>query len=245
MVLSATAAALLDDGAAAARLYPLFAPLARYYAGDGSGLVFSHGALARLGGEMALTAGRAEDAVAHFRQAITMNSRIGARPFTALSRFGLARALSVGQPPAPAGISEAAEMAARAAEEFRRLDMPGPLARATLLAERLTAARRCASPLTGRETEVAGYVAEGLSNRQIATRLVLSERTVETHVRAILGKLGLRRRTEIAAWALRGHPRSSRSENGQVTGNRSPRRRGLQRMTARGAMRLGIAAAGL
>ena len=47
----------------------------------------------------------------------------------------------------------------------------------------------------------AGHVAGGLSNREIAERLVLSERTVETHVQHILTKLGFRSRTQIAAWA--------------------------------------------
>jgi DNA-binding NarL/FixJ family response regulator len=42
-----------------------------------------------------------------------------------------------------------------------------------------------------------------MSNRQIAERLVLSERTVETHVRSILAKLGYSTRTEIATWSLR------------------------------------------
>ena len=55
--------------------------------------------------------------------------------------------------------------------------------------------------LTGREREVAGLIGEGLSNRAIAERLVVSERTVETYVSSILTKLGFSARTQIAAWA--------------------------------------------
>jgi DNA-binding NarL/FixJ family response regulator len=62
---------------------------------------------------------------------------------------------------------------------------------------------RAASPLSPRESEVAGLVGLALSNRQIAERLVLSERTVETHVRSILAKLGYSTRTEVATWSLR------------------------------------------
>ncbi|MFC8042862.1 ATP-binding protein [Nocardia sp. NPDC057353] len=53
--------------------------------------------------------------------------------------------------------------------------------------------------LTPREREVAAWVAEGLTNRQIAEKLVLSTRTVEGHVEHLLRKLGLRRRVELAA----------------------------------------------
>jgi DNA-binding NarL/FixJ family response regulator len=56
-------------------------------------------------------------------------------------------------------------------------------------------------PLTRREQEVAQLVAQGLSNKQIATQLVLSQRTAESHVENILRKLGFTSRTQIATWA--------------------------------------------
>jgi DNA-binding CsgD family transcriptional regulator len=61
---------------------------------------------------------------------------------------------------------------------------------------------RSASPLTPRETEVARLLARGLSNKQIAAELVVSERTVHAHVYRILGKLGLSSRSKVAAWAV-------------------------------------------
>ncbi len=51
-----------------------------------------------------------------------------------------------------------------------------------------------------REAEVAHLVAEGLSNKQIGSRLFISERTVATHVGNILNKLGFNSRAQIAAW---------------------------------------------
>jgi DNA-binding NarL/FixJ family response regulator len=62
-------------------------------------------------------------------------------------------------------------------------------------------AQQAFAGLTGREREVAGLIGEGQSNRAIADRLVVSERTVETYVSSILAKLGVTARTQIAAWA--------------------------------------------
>jgi two-component system response regulator DevR len=57
--------------------------------------------------------------------------------------------------------------------------------------------------LTGREHQVLGLIADGLSNRQIATRLDLAEKTVKNYVSSVLAKLGLERRTQAAVYGDR------------------------------------------
>jgi DNA-binding NarL/FixJ family response regulator len=72
-------------------------------------------------------------------------------------------------------------------------------------------APRIEGELTAREREVLELLGEGLSNQGIAERLSISPRTAEHHVGRILGKLGLQRRTEAAAYALRESGRPSPS----------------------------------
>ncbi len=57
--------------------------------------------------------------------------------------------------------------------------------------------------LTTRETEIVGFVKQGLSNRVIASKIKRSENTVRNHLRNIMGKLGLKNRVQLATLALK------------------------------------------
>ena len=59
------------------------------------------------------------------------------------------------------------------------------------------------SSLSPRETEVASLIGRGLTNKQIAAALFVSERTAENHVQHILLKLDFSNRSQIAAWSSR------------------------------------------
>jgi two-component system, NarL family, response regulator DevR len=67
----------------------------------------------------------------------------------------------------------------------------------------LSAEDRIAAQLTERELAILEMITDGLTNREIGERLFLSEKTVKHHVSDILGKLGLSRRVEAAAFAMR------------------------------------------
>jgi DNA-binding NarL/FixJ family response regulator len=59
------------------------------------------------------------------------------------------------------------------------------------------------SQLNEREREILGFIAEGLTNRQIAERMYLAEKTVKTYVSSLLAKLGMERRTQAAVLATK------------------------------------------
>jgi DNA-binding NarL/FixJ family response regulator len=76
-------------------------------------------------------------------------------------------------------------------------------AAAKALAAALRTPKSAADDLTPRERDVVILIAEGGTNRQIAKRLGVTERTARTHVSNILAKLGLASRTQAAMWAVR------------------------------------------
>jgi DNA-binding NarL/FixJ family response regulator len=90
------------------------------------------------------------------------------------------------------GMEEAVEYALSREEEIDPPTTPAP---------EEPSAGQAPVALTHREEEVAAMVARGMSNRQIAQELYLSERTIENHIANIKRKLGRTSRTEIAAWA--------------------------------------------
>ena len=72
------------------------------------------------------------------------------------------------------------------------------------------------SPLTRREYQIAGLVASGHSNRDIAAELSISPATVARHIASILAKLALASRTQIAAWFTTNQPEARRLDQART-----------------------------
>lgn len=108
----------------------------------------------------------------------------------------------------------------RRAERWARAEGPDETRRLT--ARALRRMRRHSidagvDELTGQERRILDLVGEGLTNRQIAERMGLAEKTVKNHVSNILGKLGLARRTQAAAYVV-GHQSPGYARAGDATG---------------------------
>jgi len=208
-------AALSDESLAAAPLLALLADV-RIAQADLDGARAAADGLRELGRELRrehliasaeLAAARVSEAsgdgaaAAHLQAALDLFARLDMPLYEARARLELARHhAALG--------SELAVPEARAAlSVFERLgaardaDAAAKLLRSLGVAGRT--AERGASELTKREREVLDLLAAGLSNAEIAERLFITPKTVEHHVGHVLAKLGLRNRTEAAAYVLR------------------------------------------
>ena len=103
------------------------------------------------------------------------------------------RALPPGNYPARAAVAALGELARRSLNEARDLED-------ALLDKRTGTAEQ---PFSPREHQVLSLAAEGLTNKEIAFRLGISERTIQFHVNSIFNKTGTNSRTEAVALALR------------------------------------------
>ena len=155
-------------------------------------------ALAR--GRVARVAGDA-DAVNLLQHAVNGFARLGLRLDVAQARLELARALASQSPPAAV---DAARQARNELESLGALhDADAAAALMRTLGARGRAGPRSLGSLSRRETEVLRLVGEGLSTRDIASRLFISPKTAEHHLGRVYAKLGLRSRAEAAAYAVR------------------------------------------
>jgi DNA-binding NarL/FixJ family response regulator len=151
---------------------------------------------------------RGDDALDHLEDALENFVQLR-MPFEAADvRLRLARAFAAARP------DVAVEEAKRALATFDRLGAARKADEAAALLRSLGApgrsSPRAREELTRREREVLALLAEGLSNADIAERLVISPKTAGHHVERIFRKLGLRNRAEAAAYALRETTRAAR-----------------------------------
>jgi DNA-binding CsgD family transcriptional regulator len=151
-------------------------------------------------GRVAAAAGD-ERAIAALRRAFEAMSALNLPLEAGRARLELARAM------AGRSTDAAAAEARLALRAFERLGAARDADAAAALLRELGGGGRARrgphGPLTPRETEVLGLLASGLSNADIAHRLVISRRTAEHHVASVMSKLGLRSRAEAAAYAVR------------------------------------------
>jgi DNA-binding NarL/FixJ family response regulator len=126
-------------------------------------------------------------------------------PFEAArTRLELAAALVVDRPEVAMAEARAALVAFQALDAARHADAAAALLRS--LGARTASPRSSGAVLSKREAEVLELLGHGLSNPEISERLFISRKTVEHHVGNVLAKLGLRSRSEAAAYAVRHEP---------------------------------------
>ena len=180
-----------------------FEPFRGQHVANGAGSGVYMGPVELPLGQAAAALGRLDQAVEDLRTAAAICDANGARGCAVQARVELAAALTRRQ--APGDRDQALALLGAAAGEAELLGMvPFTERIGQLRAQRPTAAVGD-SPLSPRELEVARLVGRGLTNKEIGQNLYVSELTAENHVQHILTKLGLRNRSQIAAWASGEH----------------------------------------
>lgn len=187
-----------DDLAAA---NATLAELTELAAGSGNDRAFACAAFAR--GRVLAAAGD-ERASRHLQEALAAFSTLDLPLEAARAQLALARAIADGSPDAAVAEARLALKAFERLGAVREADAAAELLRGLGAPGR--AWPRGHGTLTKREAEVLSLLAGGCSNADIATRLFISRRTAEHHVASILGKLGLRSRSQAAAYAVREPP---------------------------------------
>jgi DNA-binding CsgD family transcriptional regulator/tetratricopeptide (TPR) repeat protein len=175
-----------------------FEPFRRQHVANGAGVGTYMGPVELQLGKAAAALGRLDAAVDDLRSAVDACAANGARGYGVESATELAAALLRREEPGDR--AEALRLLDATSPEAERLEMAPFIRRITALRVAPTTTDP-ESPLSRRELQVVQLVARGLTNRQIAEELFVSERTAENHVQHILAKLGLRNRTQIATWS--------------------------------------------
>jgi DNA-binding NarL/FixJ family response regulator len=142
--------------------------------------------------------GRLDAAVTDLERAAQICQHSGAAGFHVEANVELAAVLA--RRGRPGDANRARSLVTRAAKQAATLGMSPFVGRADGVKAQLSAAGPELLGLTRRELEVAELVGQGLTNREIAKRLMLSERTAQNHVQHILTKLGLANRSQVAVW---------------------------------------------
>jgi len=196
MALLAEAIAAVGDVDLAPAAYRALLPYARLnVSGGATGL---NGSVSRHLGMLSATLKHWDEAAEHYEHTIEFERRMGAAPFVVRSQIAYAEMLlGAGR---DGDLRYARRLLEAAIASSRELGMVPWQERAVRLIKDLEGRGVADHPLSSREYEVAALVAEGLSNRAIATRLHLSERTAESHVKNICDKLGFNARSQVAAW---------------------------------------------
>jgi DNA-binding CsgD family transcriptional regulator len=179
-------------------LYDRLDPFRGHHVVSGAGAVAYFGPVELWLGIAAHHLGRLDAAVTDLERAAQACQHNGAVGFHVEANVELAAALARRHRPDDA--NRARSLATRAANQAATLGMDPFIDRTKRLRAQLSAAEPEPLRLTRRELEVAELVGQGLTNREIARRLVLSERTAQNHVQHILTKLGLANRSQVAVW---------------------------------------------